>query len=207
MCESYDKTCTKCGVTYPRSQFYKKAGSRDGLRPWCKHCCTAWARADRERDPEKHRSYWRQERETHRERANARTQRYRERNRELVRERDRVQYHEVRKHSPEYCARRAQKCREWLKNNPLRARELHVRHKHKIAHLPRVDYDAILLRDGYICHICGAAVAPADLSFDHVIPFCLGGSHTEDNIKVSHLRCNAAKGKKLLNPVTKDPPV
>lgn len=32
------KTCTKCGVTKPSSEFGKRKAAKDGLRAWCKEC-------------------------------------------------------------------------------------------------------------------------------------------------------------------------
>lgn len=32
------KTCTKCGVEYPLSEFHNHKGQRDGLSLWCKSC-------------------------------------------------------------------------------------------------------------------------------------------------------------------------
>lgn len=33
---------------------------------------------------------------------------------------------------------------------------------------------------------------------DHVIPLSRGGAHSEDNIRVTHARCNLKKGTKLV---------
>jgi len=65
----------------------------------------------------------------------------------------------------------------------------------------KVDYREILERDGYICHICGGTVDPEQLHYDHVIPIARGGSHTKENIKVSHAVCNMRKSSKLLEEI------
>ena len=36
------KTCTKCGVAKPKTEFSKDAGNRDGLFYWCKACAKAY---------------------------------------------------------------------------------------------------------------------------------------------------------------------
>lgn len=59
--------------------------------------------------------------------------------------------------------------------------------------------DTILARDGYVCHICSQPVARENLVFDHIIPVSRGGSTTLDNLKVSHVVCNARKGTKLMH--------
>ena len=51
-----------------------------------------------------------------------------------------------------------------------------------------------------VCHICGGEVGSlADLNMDHVIPLARGGTHTYDNIRPSHKRCNQRKHVKLLD--------
>jgi 5-methylcytosine-specific restriction endonuclease McrA len=37
---------------------------------------------------------------------------------------------------------------------------------------------------------------PLPPSLDHVIPLAREGSHTRDNVKLSHLACNLRKGTK-----------
>jgi 5-methylcytosine-specific restriction endonuclease McrA len=53
---------------------------------------------------------------------------------------------------------------------------------------------AVIGRDGYICQICGAGVAPSDVHLDHIIPFAHGGPTTIDNLRVAHSRCNIKRG-------------
>jgi 5-methylcytosine-specific restriction endonuclease McrA len=68
-----------------------------------------------------------------------------------------------------------------------------------------IDIEIIRVRDGGACWICDeavdrAAVFPDPLSetTDHVIPISLGGDHTPENIALAHLKCNVAKGNKIL---------
>lgn len=52
-------------------------------------------------------------------------------------------------------------------------------------------------RDKGMCGICGD---PADFSnwhLDHIIPLSRGGTHTLENVQVSHVYCNLSKGNKL----------
>ena len=60
-------------------------------------------------------------------------------------------------------------------------------------------------RDGGICHICGEPVPPHydknsgdGWSMDHVVPISRGGTHTWDNVKLAHRRCNSKKNDRLL---------
>ena len=49
------------------------------------------------------------------------------------------------------------------------------------------------------CYLCGEDIAQADLELDHVIPLSRGGTHTFDNVRAAHLRCNRRKGRRLLS--------
>jgi 5-methylcytosine-specific restriction endonuclease McrA len=56
-------------------------------------------------------------------------------------------------------------------------------------------------RDGYQCGICGDHVDmalewpdPKSPSLDHVQPLIFGGAHDPDNVRLTHLDCNVARG-------------
>lgn len=58
-------------------------------------------------------------------------------------------------------------------------------------------------RDAWRCHLCGDLVDsqlswpdPMSPSLDHVVPLSLGGSHTPENVRLAHVRCNSAKGNR-----------
>jgi 5-methylcytosine-specific restriction endonuclease McrA len=53
-------------------------------------------------------------------------------------------------------------------------------------------------RDEGWCYLCGYACDPNDWHLDHVVPHTDGGSHTYDNVAVTHPACNRAKGGKVL---------
>lgn len=62
----------------------------------------------------------------------------------------------------------------------------------------------VLNKHGAVCHICGKDIdlsAPRTsglgLHLDHVIPLVKGGTHTIENVKPSHAKCNVAKGGRL----------
>lgn len=59
-------------------------------------------------------------------------------------------------------------------------------------------------RDGWVCGICTDPVDPAlrypdpmSASLDHVVPLSLGGSHTMDNVRLAHLRCNTVRQARI----------
>lgn len=59
-------------------------------------------------------------------------------------------------------------------------------------------------RDGWICQLCEQPVDqatawphPLSPSLDHDRPLSKGGTHTWDNVQLSHLRCNVSKGNRI----------
>jgi len=56
----------------------------------------------------------------------------------------------------------------------------------------RVSRRAILARDNYTCQYCGHV--SRDLTVDHVVPRCMGGSDTWENLVACCRRCNLIKG-------------
>ncbi len=62
-----------------------------------------------------------------------------------------------------------------------------------------VDREYVWARDFGLCHICNEGVDRADAEFDHVVPLSRGGNHHENNLRVSHRRCNRSKGTRLLS--------
>lgn len=90
--------------------------------------------------------------------------------------------------------------RAWNRANPEKRREFKGRRRarERDQSVESVDYLAVLDRDGYWCYLCAQAVAPEDVSFDHVMPISKGGPHSMDNIKVTHWECNRRKGNRLL---------
>jgi hypothetical protein len=84
MDEAAEKVCSKCGVTKPRSEFYRDLGCRDGHRPDCKSCNKAAQKARRDADPEPNRSRAREWQRNNRERYRATQRAYVESGRKRV---------------------------------------------------------------------------------------------------------------------------
>jgi hypothetical protein len=57
-----------------------------------------------------------------------------------------------------------------------------------------VDRLAVFERDKGICQICHWPVEYDDYHLDHIIPLSKGGSHTYNNVQVTHGHCNLEKG-------------
>jgi hypothetical protein len=58
-------------------------------------------------------------------------------------------------------------------------------------------------RDRWTCYLCGAKVRktvkwpdPSSPSLDHVVPLVDGGAHDPSNVRLTHLFCNLAKGRR-----------
>lgn len=83
-------------------------------------------------------------------------------------------------------AERNAKARAWYQQNRGKARTYYMKRRalKRAATVAPIDFDAILRRDGWVCHLCGGLIAPGDLHFDH----------TEDNLSPTHSRCNKSKG-------------
>lgn len=59
------------------------------------------------------------------------------------------------------------------------------------------DWEYLLEFHGHSCAYCGELTD--QLTQDHVIPLCKGGSHTKENIVPSCKPCNGRKGSKDLD--------
>lgn len=60
----------------------------------------------------------------------------------------------------------------------------------------RVTRREVFMRDDYTCQYCGRRAR--DLTLDHVIPRCLGGTHVWENVVSACRACNHRKGGKRL---------
>jgi len=54
----------------------------------------------------------------------------------------------------------------------------------------------ILVESEGLCSYCGVEMSPMEGSFDHVVPYALGGANRKHNIVRSCLTCNRSKGTK-----------
>ena len=56
----------------------------------------------------------------------------------------------------------------------------------------------VFLRDNFTCQYCTKKFAANDLTFDHLVPRCLHGKTTWQNVASACTNCNLKKGRKLL---------
>ena len=195
------KTCVKCGLEKPKDLFPRrgrecKACRAIYLRAWYlknREYALAQQKKYRQENPEKVRAAIDSWEARNKERLAAATKEYKKRNAARMRAVEKA----WRLRNPDKCHAFG---RKWRQANLLKCVEKASRRRARILSqtIGTVSYDAILERDGYVCHICKAPVAPWDMDFDHVIPISKGGPHSMDNIKPSHSHCNRSKNCKLI---------
>jgi 5-methylcytosine-specific restriction endonuclease McrA len=68
----------------------------------------------------------------------------------------------------------------------------------------QINHTEVFDKFGWVCHLCGQLISryagPEDwmrVTLDHVIPLSRGGTHTYDNVRPAHWRCNMDKGDSL----------
>lgn len=200
-----EKTCTKCGITKPIEEFYRKRSTKDGLRPECKSCTKAvndkYKKANRDYLNEKKREY----REANRELIRAKNAEYRDRNRDVIRERAREWSRRNAEKRREYGRLRylenkeiiSRKIKEWNERNRWSRRQREERRRTRklelLADFTREDWNRCLDAFNHSCAYCGSK---GDLQQDHFVPLSKGGPYTRTNIVPACVSCNSSKGNR-----------
>lgn len=70
------------------------------------------------------------------------------------------------------------------RRNRIKSTEQRKYNKHK---------SFLLERDGRYCSICEYYMVDSDISIDHVVPMCAGGTHDPLNLRLTCKPCNALK--------------
>jgi 5-methylcytosine-specific restriction endonuclease McrA len=63
-------------------------------------------------------------------------------------------------------------------------------------YIPPLNNQTLFRRDGYLCLYCAQRFPVAELSRDHIRPFCQGGRDTWTNVATACRRCNNAKASR-----------
>lgn len=207
------KFCTICGKCFEEADYRP---FRKGFHPWCRSCQKTKQAisqsAYRQRHPERvqaykakpevkqhHNSYRQQRRLDHPELYISENERQKAKHNQQRRDAGKVEKPvlppELRK------GRRAYTKAMWQKNHPESGVETSARRyaqTHHTAYNP-VDYDRIRQQSNGVCYICLKPLLPdQELEYDHVIPLARHGTHTEDNIRLTHGVCNRRKNAKFL---------
>jgi 5-methylcytosine-specific restriction endonuclease McrA len=97
--------------------------------------------------------------------------------------------------------RKREWCKEWAKNNPLKIKfSTHKQYvkRHSIYKIGNADISKLF--DGWdgLCGLCKRPVE-GDYHIDHIIPLSRGGLHNQNNLQITHPRCNCRKNNRLEN--------
>jgi 5-methylcytosine-specific restriction endonuclease McrA len=86
---------------------------------------------------------------------------------------------------------RARKAETSIRDRPIHRESSH-RYRARVRKLPteRILEQAVFDRDGGLCQLCHKPVIRSVMSIDHIIPIACGGSHTFQNVQLTHRLCN-----------------
>jgi len=180
------KTCSKCKIEKPISEFSKHKGKPDGYRYSCKQCEKIPAEAWRKANPDYQKDYYLDRREE----TLARQKLYRQENLEAIRLRSRISQAKNKEARAAYAS-------EWVKANPEKNRA--KRSRRRALELSAKTYLVTSQDMGKLyskkCVYCGSM---EKIEIDHVIPLSRGGSHSIGNLVPSCQYCNRSKGSKTI---------
>lgn len=183
------KTCTRCGDTKPRDQFYDDSRYKDGKNSHCKTCKNrAW-------------QAWRDANFKPRRQAEA-AQRREQRAAERAATHDaRVEAKRARKREAQARYRRANPdaFRDWVAKNRPRYNSLKRQQKVGRAKATPVWADAFLIEEHY--HLAQLRTEATGIAWhvDHIVPLRganVSGLHVEHNLQVIPAQMNLAKGNR-----------
>jgi 5-methylcytosine-specific restriction endonuclease McrA len=106
-----------------------------------------------------------------------------------------------RRYEREHRQKRSEQSRRWQQLNPDKHAEKQSRRRAWKANAPiieRIDRNAIIERDKWMCYLCGVVCTRKNVTLDHIVPLSRGGNHTADNLRVACRSCNSSKGPKFL---------
>ena len=219
------KTCTRCLIEKPASEFNKQSANKDGLSYRCRSCTKELYYEKHEHNKETMRRRARDQYEKRREYVASTADRSRElskvrykKNREKILRTAKEKYR-----TEKYTASRLvyyqnnkqrikQRNKEYAKNNPDKGRQKsarrRVREKENISYGPDAPtLKKLLERDGSSCYYCGCvldlaprtrggSVAKNAVEIDHKIPISRGGRHSLENTVLACRKCNGEKSAK-----------
>jgi 5-methylcytosine-specific restriction endonuclease McrA len=182
------KICTKCGLARPLDEFQVDPRYKGGRTTRCRECTRLYHHEWAAKNSEKERERWRRQREEHPEAA-------RERTRKSYRKHAEKRRAERREYGMQHRAQESLYRAEHHKRFPFKKKQNDalIRARRYGVEIGDVDYERVLERDNGMCHLCGSAVLPDDLTFDHLVPMSKGGPHTMGNVAVAHYECNRYK--------------
>lgn len=175
------KTCFKCSITKPLSEYQKNKARKDGVETYCRECNNARIKANYEKNPEY---------------KIAKTREYHVNNPEWSKE-VQHEWHQRNK------GRRLAKIKERLATDPefrayrrdLVARKERERRAQKalteVIKVTKEDYQNILNEYSGTCWVCSTILDK--VVWDHVQPLSKGGAHSTSNLRPICNPCNVRK--------------
>jgi 5-methylcytosine-specific restriction endonuclease McrA len=181
------KICRQCGGdSQPLTEFPKHKQMADGHLNVCKTCKAAYLKGYHAENKKKHNAGSRAEYAT---RMGTQEGRDKERDRIAQWRADHPEAWKAARSKAQKSARG--KATAALSKKTRRAREEGTR-------TGTISVKGVYLRYGMRCSICDKPIElQVEATIDHVVPLARGGTHTEDNLRPAHRRCNAWKGDRL----------
>lgn len=174
------KTCSKCNIEKPESEFYKDSRNNYGIRPHCKVCVKETSKKYRENNKDKIKEY-------NQKYSKTRIYRYYPAYMETYRETHREKMRQI--------------SRDYYKNNigKERARSIAKFHTRKAKSGGKLTPKTInkLIKDAdNTCFWCDCDILKGELHIDHIYPISKGGKNDMFNLVVSCQNCNLRKHAK-----------
>jgi len=219
------KTCSRCGVEKPTTDFSPDARATTGLQPACRNCCSAASKARRDANIEAFREKETAYYHSNKERILANNAASRARCHEKVKAGKKAWYDRIKKsdewqarekerrdankaaksaYDREYRARDPQKTVErankWRKANPeKRAAIIHNysarRRAQESGGITTAALAAWVSGQKKVCYWCGCKCAKG-FHVDHYVPLSKGGAHEAHNLVIACGPCNLKKNAK-----------
>lgn len=189
------KTCNKCGISKPLTDFHKLKTVKDGRKGDCAKCCNAASRKWRQENPETAKACvdgWRER--------NAET--YSEYKRRADREYRIENLDKIKAHRASRADYIAESLAAWKTANRERVRDYERKRRAAVrgSSIGEIDFSDVWEKSGGHCVLCGAGMDRSlswpdrlSVSLDHIIPLAKQGPHVTENVQYVHLVCNMRK--------------
>ena len=168
--EEKKKVCCICRLCKPLEDFNLQKSNKDGRNNKCRLCQS---------------SAFKKWRDTNRNQEVARSKKWRAENPDKTK-----QYREEKGNAI---------VKEWIKNNPEKSRVIQMNSENKRRALlenagkfSQQEWQSRLEEYDYCCAYCLEPLN-GDIEVEHMVPLCLGGTNTIDNIVPAHHKCNRDK--------------
>jgi len=94
--------------------------------------------------------------------------------------------------------RRNASTRSWQTKNRLAVNAHASRYRaiKKLVSVKSVDFEKIWKQFNGLCYICDEPISKNNVHYDHLVPLSKGGSHTYNNLRPTHSKCNQSKNSK-----------